>query len=251
MRILVTFAVDAEFAPWRKLRAFRRVASEQMDCYSAEVHGAEIHVLLTGMGRKKAGVEATKAIWDADVDFCISSGLAGGLRPEHLAGEILVPAEVVNAEGSSVACDGELTELAERNGAKRVGNFYTGSDVVLLAHDKKKLGEKADAVEMESFDILKEAKGFGSKVVAVRAVSDTVDEDLPLDFNRVATDEGEVSLAKVFGQIALNPAAIGPLVRFGRQSRMAAEKLSIFLDGFVDALAKQSKELSTSGAGTR
>jgi adenosylhomocysteine nucleosidase len=251
MRILVTFAVDAEFVPWRKLRAFRKVASEQMDCYSVEVHGAEVCVLLTGMGRKKAGVESTKVIWDANVDFCISSGLAGGLRAGHLAGEILVPLEVVNENGASVACDVELIELAEKNGAKRVGSFYTGSDVVLLADDKKRLGEMADAVEMESFDILEEAKGFGSKVLAVRAISDTVDEDLPLDFNRVATDEGEVSLAKVFGQIARNPAAIGPLVRFGRQSRMAAGKLCIFLDGFVDALTKQSEEMSITGAGAR
>jgi adenosylhomocysteine nucleosidase len=222
-----------------------------MDCYSTEMHGAEISVLLTGMGRKKAGVEATKVIWDADVDFCISSGLAGGLRPEHLAGEILVPSEVVNAEAASVTCDTELIELAEKNGAKKVGTFYTGSDVVLFAEEKKRLGTKADAVEMESFEILEEAKGFGSKVLAVRGISDTVNEDLPLDFNRVATDGGEVSLAKVLGQILRNPGAIRPLVRFGKQSRIASEKLSIFLDGFINALAKQTKEVSTAGAGTR
>ncbi len=94
MRILVTFAVEAEFAPWRKLRQFQKLERTDIECFSSKMKEGELTVLLTGMGCKKAWIEATKVIWDSDVDICISSGLAGALRPEHLIGELLVPQNV-------------------------------------------------------------------------------------------------------------------------------------------------------------
>jgi len=247
MRILVTFAVDAEFAPWRKLREFQKIERNDMECFSANVDGAEINVLLTGIGGKKAWVEAAKVIWDCDVDFCISSGLAGGLRPQHLAGEILVPGEILDSASRSVACDEQLIQLAVKSSAKRVDAFYTGSDVVGHAADKKQLGLIADAVEMESLEVLEEATGFGAKVVAVRGISDTVEENLPLDFNRVTTRDGDVSMMKVFGQIAQHPWSIPSLLRFGKQSRMAAGKLAGFLDRYVVSIVENAKMESAAG----
>ncbi len=45
----------------------------------------------------------------------------------------------------------------------------------------------ADAVEMESFAVLSRARANGVPGIAIRAVSDTVDEDLPLGMNEVFT----------------------------------------------------------------
>ena len=88
MKVLVTFAVDDEFAPWRKLRKFQRIEEEKdVEAYRSSAGGLEICALLTGIGGKKAWVNATRIIWGGDVDFCISSGLAGGLRAEHLVGD--------------------------------------------------------------------------------------------------------------------------------------------------------------------
>src|SRR6266700_728910 len=102
MRILVTFAVEAEFAPWRKLRRFTRIEPESREFFTSKIGNADLAVLLTGMSCRKAGVEATKVIWDGDIDVCISSGLAGGLRVEHVAGEVLVASQVVAAESDRV-----------------------------------------------------------------------------------------------------------------------------------------------------
>jgi adenosylhomocysteine nucleosidase len=237
MKVLVTFAVDAEFAPWRKLRHFEKLKQENLDCYSSRIGDAEIKVLLTGIGGKKAWVEAIKVLWDGDIDFCISSGLAGALKAEHRPAEILAAESVYAADWKKVVpCDSALLDLTAACGAKIVKSFYSADQVVLHSEEKRELGLMADAVEMESGEILHEASAFGAKGIAIRAISDGAEEDLPLDFNRVTTDLGDVSMARVLGQVARHPGAVASLIRFGQQSRLAAERLADFLDRYLERL---------------
>jgi nucleoside phosphorylase len=238
MKVLVTFAIDAEFAPWRKLRHFEKITSASLDYYFARVGDAEVNVLLTGIGGKKAWVEATKVLWDADIDLCVSSGLAGALRPEHRLGEVLAAQSVYTAQtDTTILCEPSLVGVAFGCGAKVVKSFYSTDHVVVRAEEKRELGVRADVVEMESGEILCEAAAFGAKGIAVRGISDTAEQDLPLDFNRVTTDSGEISLKRFLGQVAQNVTAIPSLIRFGHQSKVAAEKLAEFLDRYLVALA--------------
>lgn len=250
MRILVTFAVKAEFAPWRKLRHFEKNANGVAEFFSARFGGADVSVLLTGVGGKRAWVEATKIIWDGNVDVCISSGLAGALRSDYRVGDILAAREVLAIESKSVvASDLGLINLAEKQGARCVGSFYSADHVVCSSPEKQQLGKTADAVEMESGEVLYEAAALGAKAIAIRGVSDTADEDLPLDFNKVVTASGDVSIPRVLGEVLRHPLSTPALVRFGNQSTMAAEKLAAFLDRYVEAVALSAT--STVGVATR
>ena len=238
MKILVTFAVDAEFAPWRKMRSFRKEREENLDIFRDEIDGVQVVAVLTGIGGKDAWANATKILWSDFGGVCISTGLAGSLRSEHVQGEILVARRVQFPRWKSViSCDGDLVSLAEKNGAKAVEAFHTADHVVIDSAEKKTLGIDADAVEMESGEILYEAGAFGVKGVAVRCISDDSDEELPLDFNRVITDRGEVSMGKVAAEVARRPWVVPRLVKFGRQSNAAALKLAEFLERFVPAVA--------------
>jgi adenosylhomocysteine nucleosidase len=238
MRILVTFAVDAEFVPWRKRRRFEKRTNGATEYFVVRIGGVDVNVLLTGVGGKSAWLEATKIIWGGDVDVCISSGLAGALRSEYEVGDVLVAKEV-QAVGwkRTLSSDPALFQLAEQHGARGVGAFYSADHVIGLATEKRNLSRLADAVEMESGEVLYEAASFGAKGIAVRAISDAADEDLPLDFNKVTTPSGEVSIPRVLGEVVRHPMSTPALVRFGNQSRMAAEKLAAFLDRYVEAVA--------------
>jgi adenosylhomocysteine nucleosidase len=248
MKVLITFAVDAEFAPWRELRHFEKQNREGTELYSATIENAEILVLLTGIGGKKAGVEATKAIWDGDIDVCISSGLAGALKSEHRLSDVLAARRIDTTSGKQlVVCDESLALLASEFGAKIADCFYSVDHVVSSAAEKQELGKTADAVEMESGEILSEAAAFGARVIAVRGISDAADEDLPLDFNLVTTDSGDVSMKSVLVQVARRPQSIPGLIRFGKQSRHAAEKLSKFLDLYVAGVVRAGKVLVSGG----
>ena len=249
MKVLVTFAVEAEFAPWRKLRQFSESRVGKVRAYSAPMKDGELIVLLTGVGGRRAWADATNVIWDGNVDICISSGLAGALREKHRPGDVLAAKEVHATNWKKVIpSDADLLELASACGAKVADAFYSVDRVLGRSSEKSELGAEADAVEMESADIMLEAVAFGAKVIAIRAISDAVEEDLPLDFNRVVSEDGEVSLPKVLAQAATHPASIPALVRFGRQSRNAAEKLAIVLEGCIESLAssdmmKQAKKV--------
>ena len=250
MRILVTFAVEAEFAPWRKVRQFVKQTDGSAEYFAARIGDANVNVVLTGVGGKSAWLETTRIVWDGDIDICVSSGLAGALRAEHQLGDILAAKEV-QAIGWKrvVASDAKLIQLAQEHGARAVGSFYSADRVIGSASEKRELGKVADAVEMESGEVLHEASAFGAKVIAIRGISDAFDEDLPLDFNRVMTPAGEVSIPKVLGEVVRHPLSAPALVRFGKQSRMAAEKLGAFLDRYLEGVV--SSLGATIGAAAR
>lgn len=245
MRILVTFAVEAEFAPWRKLRSFQKTRAVATDYFSTQIADVHIDVLLTGVGGKRAWLNVANAIYDSEIDLCISSGLAGGLRPEHQLGEVLVAEKVLAAPRDIVVLsESSLVDSAVLLGAKRVPFFYTADHVILHSKEKHDLGAFADAVEMESCEVLLEASLFAEKIVAIRAISDTADEDLPLDFNGVTDISGDVSIKRILGEVASAPSSIPALIRFGKRSRIAAESLANFLERYLQALAIESHSAS-------
>src|SRR5258707_6968264 len=102
MKILVTFAVEAEFAPWRRLRQFSQSNLGGVRAYSAQMKDGELVVLLTGVGGRRAWAEATKVIWDGNVDVCISSGLAGALTGVHRPVDALASQEVHASDSKKV-----------------------------------------------------------------------------------------------------------------------------------------------------
>ena len=96
MKILVTFALENEFAPWRVMREFRAGKWGDADVYRAQIGAAEVGVILTGAGPKQAHLEAAKILGsDPDsINLCVSSGLAGALKPDYQVGQVLAARSV-------------------------------------------------------------------------------------------------------------------------------------------------------------
>jgi adenosylhomocysteine nucleosidase len=254
MRVLVTFAVEAEFAPWRKRHDFRPAQTSQGEkAHAANISGVEVFVGLTGIGPKAASSRICDFTWCEDFDLFISSGFAGALRSEHQIADILAARELVADEdrtkalGRKVLSTQRLLKIAEECGAKLVGGFYSSPSTIRTAAEKAALRDAADAVEMESFEILAEAFVWIREGIAIRAVSDTADEDLPLDFDQVVTDSGDLSVARLAGQIIREPSVIPGLISLGRRSGKAAGRLADFLDAYVAALAGRPQAIASSG----
>jgi adenosylhomocysteine nucleosidase len=242
MRVLVTFAVETEFAPWRRRHKFELLKKEPRSFYQAKIGDLDVGVLLTGIGEGSSAAVMGEMMSD-DLAFCISSGLAGALRQEHRVGDVLVPRELrfnqlhTDLDGDLVPCDPDLARLAAGCGAKRVQEFLTVDRILVTASEKSALGGAADAADMESFAVVKEAYAWGVRPVVVRAISDVADEDLPLDFNRTLSQKGDVRVSKVLSELRRKPQALPALVRFAQQSRRAADSLADFLDKYIPALS--------------
>jgi adenosylhomocysteine nucleosidase len=246
MRILVTFAVEAEFAPWRSRRKFIRQEASGLDVWNSSIGDGQVFVVLTGIGDHSASVMdlmTRVANIGERFDYCISSGLAGALRGHYELGEIVVAKLLKSARvhkdigRDGLQSDKQLVELAVSHGATLADAFCTAATVLTTAEQKSGLALNADVVEMESFDVAKEACAWGARVVAIRSISDRAGDDLPIDFNRTISSDRRVSIPRVLAEVAKNPVSLGPLIRFGKQSRGAAEALAQFLEEYVNSLA--------------
>jgi nucleoside phosphorylase len=236
MKILVTFAVAAEFAAWRRQHDFRQVAHDPFALYASEIAGSPVRVVLTGMGTRAAR-QAMRWALASPADVCISSGLAGALNPELDVGDVLAARVVCQAQRElAVASDHQLLVVARDAGARQVERLLTSERLVVHAAEKMALAGEADAVEMESFVILAEAARHGVRAVAIRAVSDSASDTLPYDFERACDPRGQVRLSALVADLIRQPQRLPAMLRFARDCRLASRRLAGFLDQYLSLL---------------
>lgn len=206
---IVCFAVAAEAAPLRR----RGVPA-----------GVTVH--LCGMGPAAARRWIGGVLAGPRPAGVLSGGFAGGLDPALRLGDVLAEA-------------GDWPELGPKLAAAgaRAARFATEARVAVTAADKAAVRARtgADAVEMESGVIVSACRAAGVPAAIVRAVSDTADDDLPLDFNALLTPAGRLSLPRLALAVAARPGRIPALLRLGRSSRRAAERLADVVGRVLDA----------------
>ena len=237
MRILVTFAVEAEFAPWRKLRDVEQIKLSAFDAFRARVGSAKVDFVVTGMGVENAK-RVSSILLEEPYQVCITAGFAGALKEEHQVGDILV-ADYVQLMGkpTTLQCDRNLVYAARDDGAKRVKLFLTADHVVRTTEEKRQLAPFADAVEMESFGVLLAAADKKRSAVAIRVISDDARSDMPAIVDTAVDESGRVKIAGVVGHIARHPLQLPALIRLGRNSKTAAEALAHFLEAFIKKIS--------------
>lgn len=245
MRILVTFAIKAEFAPWSSRHAFVPYEFEnwerrrEFDLFKANIGPSEVTVLLTGIGKSSA-LNAMDSIPLAAHDVCISTGLAGALRDDLHPGDVVIGGHARTFDNAvSASSDDSLRDLAISLAAKPVEVSLTSETIIPTALAKDEIREQGSIVEMESAHILAAAQRVQIPAVLVRAISDAADEDLPVDFARILDSQGRLKFGGLLKEVGMSPHRIPLLIQFGRQSRSAAKSLADFLDRYVMAIAQR------------
>jgi adenosylhomocysteine nucleosidase len=244
MRILVTFAIKAEFSQWSSRHPFVPYEFEnwetrrEFDLFKANIGPDEVTVLLTGMG----GELAARAMLSIPIevhDICISSGLAGSLDAALSPRDVVVARTTETLDQTCLAAsDAALFDLAVTSGAKPVNVSLTSEKIVATGEEKEELSRKGSVVEMESTHVLAAAIRHHVPCVAVRAISDAADEDLPVDFARILDSHGHLKMGGLLKEVALSPYRIPLLLQFGRQSRAAGKSLADFLDRYISAISQ-------------
>jgi len=236
--VVTTFALDSEFAPWRRLRRFRRVDG-RIPIYESRIGSVRLRVVLTGIGQHAA--TAAAAVFREKPDLCIASGLAGGLSEALRVADIVVAPRVSGPDGASIACDPSALELALDCGARRIGALYSAAAIVITAAQKRQLSAIAEAVDMESRTILGESQQRNVPALALRAISDTANVDLPLDLNRAVSPQGDIHRSRMLAALVRRPKALPGLIRLGVLGYRAATALSVFLDAYMVRVAGGSE----------
>jgi len=118
----------------------------------------------------------------------------------------------------------------------RAARSHCAPRMAVTAAEKTALRREtgADAVEMESGSVHGLCRQHGVRCATVRVISDTADENLPLDFNVLTTPEMKMDSGKLALALAKSPGRIPSLLRLQRQTATAAEALAVALIGIVD-----------------
>jgi nucleoside phosphorylase len=223
MHLLVCFALKEEAAPFRKMAAGR----------------SDISILFTGIGRKNAEKSVREFLATNAPELVLTCCFAGLLIPDLKLGEVVF--ETANAplapslsppSGERVSArtgEGLFSKLSAA-GAKPA-KFFCADRITTTVAEKEKLRAEtgADAVEMESGAIHAVCRERGISCATVRVISDTANEDLPLDFNALAKPDMSLDYGKLAWAIAKSPGKIGALRRLQQNCQSAANQLAAVL----------------------
>jgi adenosylhomocysteine nucleosidase len=199
---LVCFAVPQEAKPFLNWARGRK----------------DVEVVVTGMGARNAEraiQTALKKFSPAEVFTC---GFAGALNPELAIGDVVFDLSTTSPKTMRRLIVFGIIPVT----------LHCSKTIAVTATAKARLLKEtgADAVEMESQIIQKACAARNVPCVTLRAISDTAEEDLPLDFNALLDDEEQLSPSKLTLAILRAPHKIPDLMRLGRNSAHAARELS-------------------------
>lgn len=183
------------------------------------------------MGRTAASAGA-RALIEAGATALASWGMAGGLDPALVAGDILLPAEVMTPERVVLGTD---RGWRERLGAAittlapvRSGRLVTTRQAVGSVREKSELFSSlgASAVDMESAPIAEAAQQRGLPFICVRVIVDSASDALPRAVTVAADREGHLHIWRLIGALARAPQELGPLLRLAQRYRAANRSLA-------------------------
>ena len=174
-----------------------------------------IMALCGGMGAAAVTRAFARARQVCEPVRVISVGWAGGLLEEQL------PGTVINAGAVRDLRTGEMLD------ATGSGGLLLTAARVAVREEKQRLARTYDgavAVDMEAATLARLAQAHSLYFSAIKAVSDTLHDDLP-DMNPFVTGEGRFATARFIARVAPQPKYWSALARFGKQARHAAENL--------------------------
>jgi nucleoside phosphorylase len=211
MSTLICFALKEEAAPFHKIAA----------------RHPGVVTLVVGIGRASAEKSIRSFLGGAGKppELVLTCGFAGGLNPDLKLGDVVF--EIGNRKS-------KIENQLVAAGAKPA-KIFCADRIATTVAEKQSLREQtgADAVEMESAAIHAVCAERGIPCATLRVISDTADEDLPLDFNALAKPDKSLDYGKLFLAIAKSPGKIGPLMQLQKKTKFAAAQLAAVLEKII------------------
>lgn len=193
--------------------------------------GHVLRRILTGMGQEKAKEAAEKTLHDFSPDFVLTCGFAGALNPALKIGSAVWDTNQPAKENPIL--------LASFPSVKRSRPvFLCAEKTICFSEEKTYLFQQTgyQAVEMESGIIMEICTERQIPCVTFRTISDSAQQNLPLDFNKLMKADGKISIPRLTKEILFHPFKIPALIRLGMDSGRAAQSLAYHLSKLLTQL---------------
>jgi len=194
----------------------------------------------TGVGGRNVRRQFRAFLSRHTVRAVIHVGVAGALRPELRRGDLVVATRICGSPACLPAP--EWLARARRAEAGDIAVHYapvvTIAEIAWTSEAKRALARRWQAeepgfVDMESAAVAALCAERGIPFAVVRCISDTLEEDLPLNFNRCRTAGGSVGPLRVLAASRLRPAVLGELHALGQRCTHCAQQLARFVERMI------------------
>jgi adenosylhomocysteine nucleosidase len=241
--ILIFYAFAREAAAFkRRLESRTALGIDGLRGFRGRLGAVEIIGVATGLGIRRAADTARRAMQSlSPPDLVIATGLAGALSDELRPGDLVLADRLVldgeDAESAQRTIAIPPADLARFRAALETdrlafstGSILTAARILKDGAAKRGAGARtgALAVDMESAAIAAEAHRLGLRFACVRAVLDTVDEEIV--GAELAGPDGEVRPLAAASFVLRNPAALVGLARLMRSLNRATAALAAALE---------------------
>lgn len=171
----------------------------------------------------RARREAAALVADG-ADLLVSFGVAGGLDPALVPGDLVLAERVVDAKGRAYPADAVARgRLVAALGAERVrgGTLVGSTGIVATPAAKAALFAQSGAValDMESLPLAEIAAKAGRGFIVLRAIADPAQRAIPPAALAALGPDGKVKLARLLAALARRP---GDLIGFPALARDSA-----------------------------
>lgn len=187
---------------------------------------------VAGVGAERAK-RAGEALLAAGACSLLSFGVAAGLAPGLPSGTLLLPDEVVAADGRRLPTDKTWRERwAGRAAILPVRHEALAETSVALVDSiaKRVLAERTGAIaaDMESAAVLALAASAGVPALVVRCVLDPLEQTLPAAALAALRDDGSTDGRALALALWRRPSELGALLALARGNRRALRALGLF-----------------------
>ncbi|MEW4564094.1 hypothetical protein AB1K70_16270 [Bremerella sp. JC770] len=239
--VVVLFALTIESAGFKEtLDSPAPVKMEKRTVTVGKLGVLNVGVVETGVGRKAAAAAVRDVIEIIGPKWIVSAGFAGGLVSDLKRGHVVMANCVANLEGSEVSIPLNLTaEQIEATQGLASGKLLTVDRIIRTVEEKRELGEThgAVAVDMETLAIAQACHDQGAKLISVRIISDTVDQPLPKDLEKLMSQKTTSGMLGAAAATIFNrPGSIKDMWNLNAMANKASDKLAGFLGGVLPQL---------------
>lgn len=205
---------------------------------SGTLAGKQVVVAEVGVGAEAAARGTADCLAIHQPKWVVTAGFAGGLSAGLKKGHIVMADEVVDLAGRVLSPDHKVDRTTASSGL-HVGRLLTVDRILREPQEKLALGQQHGAIacDMESFAIAEVCRQAGVPWLSVRIISDTVDDLLPPEIERLLAEKSLAGKFTTAAAAIINRfSAVGDMWQLYEDALKCSQRLARFLKGVVEQL---------------